>query len=500
MRQEIIRLAETQQRERQIDEVQARFTQALEHVQGLLEPELAGWTPTGARDLRDEYGEYDRERIVTDLATLRTQSQKAYYLDPHGRGVIRTNVKFIIGGGTIVDFHEKHEDGLEALNVWWKKFRKKNKWHSFSREYVTRAFRDGEVFVRKFSQPDGPPIFRFVDPDRIGTSGFPDGIETEKEDVERILRYHISRNMIDGQLGDETVDAADMHHFKLDVDRNVKRGHPILSSVLTTLAEFKHWKKARMVLNLIRTSLALVKEVQGSPNDISRLRATQKTTRNTTDTNRTRMLQPGTIITASPGVKYTMLSPNLDAKDAAEDGNTLLRSVAAGAGFPDVFVTANYSDSNFASTVVSQNTGIREWEDWEGVLAEHMTDLVMWVLEEGLSQGEIPETVVDDKTKRNRPIDLDFDIVFPPLIRRDVAQENNAYFQMYENRVISKRTWGLKMGLNPDMERKFLREEAEDEAENPLPLPPAPPNGGNGTRRPTPKRVEDRAPRQNVQV
>ena len=186
-----------------------------------------------------------------------------------------------------------------------------------------------------------------------------------------------------------------------------------------------------------------------------------------------------------------MLSPNLDAKDAAEDGETILRSVAAGAGMSDVFITANYGSTNFASSVVSQNTGIREFEDWGNYFIEHLADIVEWLLMDGVEQGEIPSQVKDEDSGEMRPISLDFDMTFPPIIRRDLVQENGAYMAMYEHEQLSGTSWAGKMGFDSDREQKLITDEkARGIGVN---------RGQQGQSEPPPKRVEDREPRAQLQ-
>ena len=470
LRSDLATLISEEQQQQTAYRIQEQLFRTLEDVQNQLryEPEMQGWSASSASAT-------ERDLPMQDLAVLRRESLRAYYKNPHGRVVIRNLVKFIMGGGSIIDFHEKDEGKLKSITDWWRKFTKKSKWFRFQREILTRSFRDGEAFIRRFAIEQEPLRLRFIDPDRIPT----ENITYDENDGEVATFFKINNRSQTGE--GETVKAEDIIHIKLDVDSNVRRGHPILESMLTDLSEFRQWRKARMVLNIVRTSVALVKEVSGSPNDLSRLRLSQKATRNDSkETDKQKMLRPGTIISGTPGVQYKMLAPNLDAKDASEDGEMILRSIAAGAGFPDAFVTANWSTSNFASSVVSQNMAVREFEDWGNVFLEYISDVVAWVIEDGVEQGEI---AVD--------ADIDFDMTLPPLIRRDITQESTAYQLMNAAGALSKRTWMIKMGFDPDTEEKYIEDEGG---------PPTPSGGGMKSPKVAPKRVEDRQPRSQVQV
>lgn len=345
IRQDIIQhvLSESQQR-RAID-IESRALSIIESLHDQLDPEMKGWHLSAGLNSRA-----DEPKSVTtgDLDILRKESQKAFYRNPYGRNIINTYVKFVIGKGIIIDFKEKTEDALHTIISWWGKFARLNKWYSFQREFVTRSLRDGEVFVWRFLMPDSPPILRFVDPERVGSTdpAFPEGIETDPDDVEHIVAYHIQRGSL---VKTTAIPAENMIHFKMGVDRNVRRGRPMLESMLPYLTKYDKWLDARMVLNIVRTSIALVRTVKGAPTNISSLRSAINSNKtSSSETDKAKMLRSGTIITATPGVEYEMLSPNLDARDAAQDGRTILLALAAAAGLPDVFVTSDFAQANFA--------------------------------------------------------------------------------------------------------------------------------------------------------
>jgi hypothetical protein len=437
-------------------EKQMKVMEELQQSLAFDDPQMKGWMPSGAGE-----GALPTEVANIDLCRLRDQSRQAAIQNPHGKNIIRTLVKFIIGGGTIIDFEEKDEKKLEQIQSWWKKCQKSAKWFRFQREYVRRLFRDGETIIRRFDGDDYLQL-RFVDP-----NGLPDD--------KIILRDGDAETVDEFIIGKDRVPAEEVHFIKADVDNNVKRGRPILEPILPYLTKYDKWLSARMVLNLVRASVTIVQEIQGGTADLLRLSGRNAATRQAPESNRTKMIRPGTIIRGTPGVQYKMLSPNLDARDAAEDGRTILLAVAAAAGFPDAFVTSDFSNTNFASMVVAQNPAIREFEDWQMFVAESISDIVTWYLEDGIQRGEI-----------SKDININFSISFPPLLRRDVGQEVGAYIQLYDRKIMSGHSVQVKTGLDPDEEDKLLEIQG----------PPFIPNKmGTGDGAP-PKRVEDRQPRQ----
>lgn len=485
IRQDVIQhiLFESQQR-RAVD-IESRALSLIESLHDQLDPEMKGWHLSAGLNTRT-----DETKSVTtaDLDLLRKESQRAFYRNPYGRNIINTYVKFVIGKGIIIDFKEKTEDALRAIISWWGKFVKLNKWYSFQREFVTRSLRDGEVFVWRFLMPDSPPVLRFVDPERVGSTDprFLEGIETDPDDIEHVVAYHVQRQSLTETI---RIPAEDMIHFKMGVDRNVRRGRPMLESMLPYLTKYDKWLDARMVLNIVRTSIALVRTVKGSPTNISSLRSAINSNKtSSSETDKAKMLRSGTIITATPGVEYEMLSPNLDARDAAQDGRTILLALAAAAGLPDVFVTSDFAQANFASTVTAQNPAIRAFEEHQEIYSEPFSEIISWCLKDGLEKMEIPITVTDEDG--SRPINLDHTIAYPPLLKRDFLAEVGAWEKMVTVLgVSSKRTASLALGLDPDQEKKLIDEEGGNQVPEP--------KSNNGTK-PIPKRVEDREPRDDV--
>lgn len=481
IRQDFLNELASQSRQQEFEQ---KIDAYMESIQSQMDSDMAGWVPSGG-----EFGAGNQ--IIKHLPLLRRESRLAFFNNPHGKVALRTVVKFTIGGGVVVDFHEKRSGRLKKIMAWWKKCTKTLKWFGFCREYVTRAVRDGEVFVRRtpVEDPEMPLRLRYLDPDIIAEGD--QGIKTATGDVETVISYHL-----DGL--NEDVPAEEIHHFKgFNADRNMRRGRPNLEVILPTLAKYSKWLDARLTLSLVRNSVAIVKQVNGTGAEFLRLRNAQTATRTRpNETNKAKMLQPGTILQGTPGVEYKMLGLNLDARDAAEDGRTFLLAAASGAGLPDVFMTADYSGANFASTVVSQNPAVREFEEIQQILMEELADIVDWLIADGIEKGQIPADS-----------DTEFDITFPPILRADTAKENNAYALMNEMGVISKRTWALKMGLDPDQEQEYISDEILN-APTPAPIPPAVPGqpvppgqpGQPGNVPNEPKRVQDRQPRQNNKV
>lgn len=331
------------------DQILHNSLAALEDMRQNLDPQMNDWIPTGAN-----YNSITPDELQKiDLRKLRADSRVAYYKNPFGKNIIRTLIKFTIGSGIMIDFNEKNEEVLGQINEFWKETKKRLKWKRWCREYARRLFRDGETIVRRYEPGEQDPLqIRYVEPDLIAD----DDIKTDENDQGTVISY---------KIGDKDIKPENIHFMKADVDQNVPRGRPILEPLLPYLQKYGRWLDARMVLNIVRASVTVVQEVQGTSADVLRLGRKNQPTRNPGNQDqRTKMIRPGTIIRGTPGIKYNMLSPNLDARDAAEDGRTILLAVAAGAGFPDVYVTSDYCHS-----METQALTERGWLDYLDIKA-----------------------------------------------------------------------------------------------------------------------------------
>ena len=131
------------------------------------------------------------------------------------------------------------------------------------------------------------------------------------------------------------------------------------------IKKYGEWLEDRIVLNQVRSAIALVKTIDGNANMVESLRNAQQTEHKDADRYKQKAMKRGTVITASKGITYEMLSPKINAPDVKDDGRAMLLAVAAGSGMPEMVVTADYSNANYSSTFVAQNPFVREIEDWQ---------------------------------------------------------------------------------------------------------------------------------------
>jgi len=424
----------------------------------------------------------------------RRECYRAWRLNPHARGILRTFQKFIIGRGFRIDSEDKqrgiwddaktriipsdNEDDKLAVMLVWEDFVKRNKFNLRDKEIVLRTLRDGDCFIRRFKLPDGRTTIRFIEPGHVQSDGknegtgvnsggktvktiIREGIESSAEDVEDVIAYWIKV----ANEPAERIEEKDIIHLKCLADSNDARGIPLLEANLKMLGAYQQWIHYRLVLNQARAAVALVRNIKGSASQASTLLANRGSGRaqpegrepQTGSGRRESMFRSGSILTASEGVSYEFLSPKLEARDAGEDGRRIMLAVAAGLGLPEMLVTSDWSNSNFASAVEGRSPATREWEDWQDFFEFPFSLIWFWVMNAAVEENMLPKT-----TKMN------VTFAWPSIIQKDAPKETDRNAVLFLNGIISEQTWSAREDLDWETETRLIHDEAESAALDPL--------------------------------
>ena len=444
----------------------------------LAEPEEGGWTPIG--------GLGKRQLDEGDRTTLLEQARKFAAENPHAIGYLGTLRRFVLGQGAQV--HIVHEDDQvkQAADAWFAEFHHWNRWDVLEDEIPMRSWRDGEVFVRRFDDPaeltvskevlrllarfnttpeelagkDGPPegmiFLRLIAPEAIAdpSGAASEGIITPAADVCTVLGYCYCP---DGARVSEIVPADEIEHVKLGVDSDVKRGRSILAPLMKRLKQYEDWLTYRILLNLARTAVVLIKKVTGSPGQVAAVRdAQEKTREDGRNDQKTKALKPMTTVHAGPGIEYEFKSPNINAPDAKDDGRAILLTIAAATGLAEYMVTGDASNANFASTMVAESPAVREFEDWQDFFTPIWTRIHRWALVAGAEAGAIKG--LSTAQAQLCPIAIEW----PPLLARDEQKHTEANQVRFKNGILSREGWSRDDGLDVEVEKERLKREASE--------------------------------------
>ena len=276
------------------------------------------------------------------------------------------------------------------------------------------------------------------------------GIEHNPDDVEDVKGYWIN---------EKYVKADEIIHIKILADTDQKRGVPYMEAVMEDIRNYRNWLRDRIVLNKIRTAIALIRKIPpgvGTPTQIGAVRDQGLASVRNIKSNKLQTFEPGTILTTK-GIEYEFLSPNLDAQDSAHDGRHILLSIAAGVGMPEYMITADSSNANYSSTMVSESPAVREFQDWQDYFEFYFKQMFKEQMELAIQAKFIRPTT-----------DPTCETEFPSLVMRDIQKEARAFQLMREKGVISIKTWRGRADLDDEIEQENIRTELESD----YPMPP----------------------------
>jgi len=425
-----------------------------------------------ARSVKDEdedkwirIGGEQKSFSEIDFYTMRGQAYKFWMENVHGRAIIECLTEFIVGKEVRIIAQDRNE----MIQEFWDEFEVINKFIRRQKEIVRRTLRDGECFIRYFVDvKEGTTKIRFIEPSEItDQSGkYSHGIQTDPDDIETPINYYRSK---DGKLL-EVIPAKEIQHIKILADSNVKRGTSFLYTVMPLIKKYEEWLNDRIILNKVRNCVALVISMEGAtPSQIDSM-VSQRTT-STAETGKVRAFKPGTIVRLGGGMKYDMVSPNLQAADVQHDGRSILLAIATATRMAEYMVTGDASNANYSSTMVSESPAVRAIENWQTFFEQEFKTLFRKVIQAGISYGPLPtqsEKITTQvelgrlhtiKTKISTNINCD--IEFPTIISRNIKEETEAILLQLNNGLISRETARARLDYDPkEEEEKIEKEEA----------------------------------------
>jgi capsid protein len=392
-----------------------------------------------------------------ELRAIREQCRALALTNEFAINGHENRISYVVGAGHAYRVSPK-EDSSDAASLARQvqtildDFVRSNHWQQRQQEIVRRRDRDGEAFVRLFVDHRGTVRVRFVEPEQVATppewaadpsASF--GIQTDRDDVETILGYHI-----DGRF----VDAAFVQHRKANVDANVKRGLPLFYPVRKNLSRAEKLLRNMSVVAGIQSAIAIIrKHGVGTRAGIEQFAADRADARRTAS-GRNDYLQryaPGTILDTLAGTEYEFPAAAIDASRYVAVLQAELRAIAARLVMPEFMLSSDASNANYASTMVAEGPAVKMFQRLQQEMIEQDVELLWRVVAAAVEAGQLPNAVVSQVEIRGLP---------PSLAVRDRLQEARADEILVRNRAMSIETLAVRYGLDPERERRLIQDEA----------------------------------------
>ena len=396
-----------------------------------------------------------KEQLLQNYEQLRATSILAYYTNPHIRSVVDNAVNFILGAGSNAVIKNVEGSDLEKVSEIWNAFSDSNRWRRKQKEWIRRAIREGEAFVKvdrasSFRKVVLPTKIHFIEPDNIESEKHEHGIQTNPDDVSEILSYFFMGK--DDKKADP-IKPSEIIHTKMGVDENVIRGRSLLEPILDDAHKLQKFVEVRALLARLRSSVFMHRKFVGSgssqiQNQTNSLSSNQNTS--TRGNKRQKMPKGGTIWDTSGNVDIEFKNPNVGADDAEKDHRILALSIAAGIKLPEFVVTGDASNNNMASLQVACITAQKNVEDFQATFGEDFKGVFNWVIEDAKRLKLLKETV-----------EPDIEFIFPRFEIKDILKSVQSDTLLKAAGVMSSSTLAARHNLDYEKEKEKITEEAE---------------------------------------
>ena len=436
---------------------------------------------------------------ATDLEAIRCEARLMHLLNPLYRGIIETYVAYTVGQDVEVNItHDNKQLQKRAMDYFtrWKK-REGSDFEDRLQEAARRLKRDGEVIIwERIKQgreadavSDGlktgaAALLRFLEPERmkeplkhaldraielskltqeqVASRSFTHGVETEGDDPETVRAYWFCDTEDHKEVWTR-IPEDEIRHIKGNCERNSKRGCPALLSVTNTIREYDKWITSRVILNQIRSAIAMViYREEAVPGDMEAAIAEESDGEDETVDNEgnevtipKKLLDMGSTVNLPTGMKMEFLTPNVQAQDAEADGKAILRLIAVCLGLADYMVTGDASASSYSSQQVAEARTTITLMGEQQSFHRHSALIVKDIIEIE-SGGKITDADFED---------MSIEVKGPNIVVRNPAEFSKALDTYIANGTMSKKTARARLGLNNDEEEMNIQaERTEDES------------------------------------
>ena len=375
-------------------------------------------------------------------------------------GVINNRIGYVVGCGHLYEaVAKKDRTPSDALLVGVQaaidEFIEENDWDERQEEIVRRNDRDGETFLRFFSE-DGLVRVRFVEPGsvyrptKVQDANATFGIVTEPDDVETVLGYWID---------DEFVPADVIQHRKMNVDRTNKRGVSTFFPCKTNLKRADNVIRNAAATTEIQAAIAMIRIWANQSAESVQNMITARADVNYRDpltqkTQNVNLLKPGSIVDSN-AAQVILPSAGLDPSKPVALVQGVLRAVGAALVMPEYMVSGDASNANYSSTLVAESPAVRNFERLQHRMIKRDREVFMRVIDAKVASGDLPPNILDEVEIKVTPPKLEVREKLPDI-------QGDKMLASEPGRVMSRKTLAAKHGLDYEVEKELIAEEDEE--------------------------------------
>lgn len=347
--------------------------------------------------------------IAQNQLVMIAMARRFFRFNAMARAAIMGVVKYVMGAG--ISITPKSKDP----RIWyiWKDFwtSPRNNMPERQFEIVKRYFRDGEMYLIYFTKGEGDQntwrsTVRFLDPidirydgseaDKSITDKTNQGIVFDENDAETPITYYVRDRLRPEKCVEVDAKTVQRRRFPL-ADMDQARGESYLQQAMPYFTTFQQWLENRIILNKLRTAIVMIREIDGTASDVSRVvsNSIPASNRAASGSNQKQSIKPGTIYTANAGVKLRMDAPNINAADVKDDGRAIILQICAATGLPE-YMFGDASNANYSSSLVAESPTVKEIEYHRAILNGMWQEMFRRVIQAAVDAGKIEAPVDED--------------------------------------------------------------------------------------------------------
>jgi len=348
-------------------------------------------------------------------------------------------------------------------------------------EKLDRKSRDGEYFLQ-YVTDNARLRVRFVEPLLVWTPASKSeqdevwfGIQFKRGDYERPLGYYVRRTNLlgadnsDQSAWDRMIDASEIQHRKVNVDRSSPRGIPDTYWVQGRLEQSMRTLRAMGTLVQVRTKIALIrKRVNALAGSVQPMLSANAMTSIAGPGGQIRNISQypeGAILDTSDQAEYQFPNQNIETDKIVASIQADLQAVATSVGLADYMVSGALNKGSFATAMVAEGPVVKTFEQHQEDMVEEDREVATRVLEVAMEAALLDEDTLEL---------FKLEMTGPPLARQGI-QEAQANQIKVQCGVLSVTTWQQREGLDSETEAANIKT-------NPSPLTMAATAGGDGTQ------------------
>ena len=386
-----------------------------------------------------------RDRLAWNRDEVLEECLNAWRFNPLARRIVELTSQYVVGGGISLDC--AHAATAAFVDAFWKD--PLNRMDVRVIEMCDELTRSGNLFVLLSTDPAGMSYLRIVPASNIAT------IEAAANDIEQslafvsrsedargeALRYPAYQREADGLQSDGQFRLV-MLHYAINRPAGAQWGESDLAPLLRWLGRYSAWLEDRVRLNRFRNAFLYVIKARFG-NEAARRKRQVELAANPP--------APGSILVTDESEEWSVISPRLEALDAATDGLAVKKMIAAGAGVPLHFL----AEPESATRTTAEAAGGPTYRRFE-----QRQRFFTWLL------GDLLQVVVQRRSQVDQGVDPQADT----LVRgADISARDNLALSMAGINAASIFEKLLDMGMVEPAEMlrvvyRFLGESADSAA------------------------------------